>query len=108
MGIKELAAQFEKAAARHWDELNEMDENFGGPTGYFKTRAKNILEMLSGSMLEANKIPLLEKALLKAYEAGLKRALRQSFNPDLNLHLQEGGEEPYQPIPVKIKDTPTM
>ena len=64
MNLLEVCAQYEKYAI--FDET----PHWGGVEGYFKQRAKEILSMLQGKMLEENKLPLLENALKHAFELG--------------------------------------
>jgi hypothetical protein len=109
LGLKKAAGE-----EQHWDEKT----NFGGPTRYFNIRAKELLKLLSGtgptgSMLEANKIPLLENALMGAYRDGLEKAMKQSFNPMKQMDIlmppektdpEDRGNVRWRPTPVPRND----
>ena len=71
-------------------------EYWGGPKGYFKQRSNELLELLSGNMLQVNKLPLLEHALITAYEQGLKDG-HQGVSPETD----EGEEIYVDPMDVK-------
>ena len=79
MNLLEVCAQYEKYAV--YDETH----HWGGVEGYFKQRAKEILSMLHGKMLEGNKLPLLEGALISAFELGQSKGLGKTathYNSD--------------------------